>query len=129
MSMRILVSLGALGLGAWAGVAAARPATRVVPCSDIILGARTGHDGGYRVVLGVVSVPPAYRPQVVPTGSQPWPYSSKAGLVIHAGRGLVSVSVPRAWRKQAAITWGIGDAASVDRAAQTLQSPSLGEIA
>ena len=106
--MRVLLSIGAIGLVAWVAVAAAAApsSTRVVPCSDIILGARTGHDGGYRVVLGAVSVPPAYRPQVVPTGLQRWRFSSKVGLVIRAGRGVVSVSVPRVWRKRAAITWG-----------------------
>lgn len=62
--------------------------------------------GGYRVVLGVVSVPPAYRPQVVPTDRQPWTYWSKAGLVIRGGSPTVSVTVPKAWRNQAAITWG-----------------------
>jgi hypothetical protein len=108
----LLSAILVLGAGSLAVViaVAARAApsapARTVPCDEIILSVRSGNAGGYRVVLGVISVPPAYRPQVVATGSKPWTHWSKAGLVIRGGSPPVSVSVPKAWRKRAAITWG-----------------------
>jgi hypothetical protein len=81
-----------------------------VPCSEIVdrtnwpyLGSR---DYPYRPVLRVVSVPPAYISQVVHLRNGAWPYWKKAGLVVRAGRGPVTVSVATTWRKRAAITWG-----------------------
>ncbi|HSC49975.1 MAG TPA: hypothetical protein VLD16_06900, partial [Gaiellaceae bacterium] len=80
-------------------LASGRPS---VPCSEII--ERTSWpflgsgDYRYRPVLGAVSVPPAYIPQVVQLGDGAWPYWEKAGLVVRAGRGPVTVSVPPAWR-------------------------------
>jgi hypothetical protein len=77
-----------------------------IACDEAIGHAKSGRADGYRVVLDVVSVPPAYLPEVVETGDEPWAYWRKAGLVIRAGsRPAVLVSVPRAWRKRAAITW------------------------
>jgi hypothetical protein len=84
-----------------------------VPCDDVIGQAKTGRDGGYRVVLGLVSVPPARLTQVVETHSKQWPYWRKAGLVVRANAKPVRVSVPRAWRKRAAITWGNSGTVSV----------------
>jgi hypothetical protein len=72
----------------------------------VILRVRSGRAGGYRVVLGVVSVPPAFLEQIVSSGNRQWPYWRKAGLVVRAGAPPVTVSVPRAWRTRAAITWG-----------------------
>ena len=95
--------LGAI-LVAQAFAASSSPPT--VPCSDVIGQAKTGRDAGYRVVLGVVSVPPARLTQVVAAGSTRWPYWRKAGLVVRASSLPVRVAVPRAWRKRAAITWG-----------------------
>jgi hypothetical protein len=77
-----------------------------VPCADVIGHAKTGHDAGYRVVLGIVSVPPASLTQVVPSGTTRWPWWRKAGLVVHGSTVPVRVAVPRAWRRRAAITWG-----------------------
>jgi hypothetical protein len=77
-----------------------------VPCDDVIGQAKTGRDAGYRVVLGVASVPPARLTQVVASGSTRWPYWRKAGLVIRASSLPVRVAVPRTWRKRAAVTWG-----------------------
>lgn len=89
---------------------AARAATSRAPptvsCEQIILRGASGRAGHYRVVLGVVSVPRAYLPQVVPTRSRPWTFWRKAGLVVRGDAGPVVVSVPRAWRRRAAITWG-----------------------
>ena len=89
----------------------------VVPCSDIIGHAKTGTDSGYRVVLGIVSVPPAHFSGGVTTHSTPWAYWRKAGLVIHASRSPVSVTIPNAWRTRAAITWGQSDTVSALRIA------------
>jgi len=87
---------------------AAATTTRVptVPCTDVIGQAKTPRGGGYRVVLGVVSAPPARLMQVVATGELPWAYWRKAGLVVRAGSSAVGVSVPKAWRSRAAVTWG-----------------------
>jgi hypothetical protein len=95
----------AAGFGARATPLGAPPSVR---CDSIILRLGSGHAGGYRVVLGVVSVPPAYLRQVVPTRSRPWAFWRKAGLAVRGGSRPVSVSVPKAWRNRAAITWGNG---------------------
>ena len=57
----------------------------------------------YRLLLGVISVPPAYREQIVRNGTEPWHYFFKAGLVIRATGQSVVVTVPSAWRDRAAI--------------------------
>ena len=57
-------------------------------------------------MLDAVSVPPAYMAQVVPTPGEPWPYWRKAGLVVRANRGPVTITVPSAWRHRVAIGWG-----------------------
>jgi hypothetical protein len=106
----IALIVATLGL-VWAATGVPSPATRAstVPCRDIIL--RTTYPyrtGGYRTVLGYLSVPPAYLRQVVPTRQRPWAYWRKAGLVVRAGAPAVTVSVPRAWRSRAAIMWGNG---------------------
>jgi hypothetical protein len=103
-----LVALSLVLAAAVAAVAAhvARSSAPIVSCDAIVGQAATGHDSGYRVVLGVVSVPPARLTQVVETGSRRWAYWRKAGLVIRASTLPVRVSVPRAWRGRAAITWG-----------------------
>ena len=101
------VSIIVLALLALAVVAAeAGSSPPIVSCADVILRVKSGHEAGYRVVLGIVSVPPAHLRQVVPTHTRPWRYWRKAGLVVHAGSAGVTVSVPVAWRRRAAITWG-----------------------
>ena len=107
--MRIVTAAILLVLAPTAALAAGSTPTRLmptVPCDEIILHVKSGHAGGYRVVLGVVSVPPARLIQVVPSQSRPWTYWRKAGLVVRAGAPPVTVSVPAAWRRRAAITWG-----------------------
>lgn len=97
----------ALALSAGATVGAApTPGARTVPCHEAIARVASGRAGGYRVVLGVVSAPRAYIPQVVEWGMGRWRYRSKAGLVIRGGSSPVTVTVPRAWRSRLAITWG-----------------------
>jgi hypothetical protein len=109
-AMRIAVLIVALPVVAMTGASAqsaARPAQSTVPCDEVILQTRFPYPNrGYRLVLGVVSVPPAYMPQVVATGRRPWSYWRKAGLIIRADRPSVSVSVAKSWQKRAAIRWG-----------------------
>jgi hypothetical protein len=112
MPLAVLVLV--LGFAAATSGTAAPSRTRTVPCSESIDGTKFPYVGGwrakdrYRLVLGVVSVPPAYHEQIVHTRSRRWRYAFKAGLVIRASRQSVAVSVPRAWRDRAAIAWGYG---------------------
>jgi hypothetical protein len=125
--MRFAVAIVALGLSGLTGVAAWSTPSRPPPtvkCDKVILQVGSGHAGGYRIVLGVVSVPQAYRPQVVATRSRPWTHWSKAGLVIRGGSPPVTVTVPKAWRTRAAIAWGNTGAVSALRIASC---PPLGE--
>jgi len=100
-----LAAAAAAGAGT-ASAGAAGAAVPGVPCFAAIGHAKSGRQNGYRVVLGTVSVPPGYLQQIVPTHTAPWRYWRKAGLVIRTGGSPVAVSVPRAWRKRVAITWG-----------------------
>jgi hypothetical protein len=84
--------------------------------------ARTG-GSAYRVVLGVVSVPPADRPHVVAQRNPPWSHWSKAGLVVRDDAPPVTVRVPRAWRGRAAIGWG---ATSIAHTVRIASCPSRG---
>jgi hypothetical protein len=104
--MRLLVPMAALCAiaGTTAGPDAVVP---VVPCTSIIEQAASPHPG-YRLVLGTISVPPAYLPRTVDLHASPWRYWEKAGLVVRAGRVPVEVTVPATWRGGAAITWGNG---------------------
>ena len=98
--------------GSSAGAAATASSRPTVTCDKsglIVLPA--GDRNGYRVLLGVVSVPADYIPGVVPTRGKffrPWRFWSKAGLNVRAGSPAVVVSVPKPWRNRAAITWGSG---------------------
>jgi hypothetical protein len=114
---RTAIVLATIALG-FAAVAAAssrspvRSAPTKVPCTEIIGTTKWPYIGNRdpryrsRSVLGVVSVPPAYISQVVHLQDGAWPSWVKAGLVVRASRGPVTVTVPLAWRKRAAITWG-----------------------
>ncbi len=94
---------------------AASPSGRVVGCGESIDINRFPYVGDrrpryrYRLVLGTVSVPPAYLAQVIPTGETPWAYWRKAGLVVRPGGHAVSISVPPALRARAGIAWGYGN--------------------
>jgi hypothetical protein len=115
--MRIATLIVALGLAALTGAAARSapaPPPATVSCETIILDSRFPHLGsGYRLVLGVVSVPPAYLRQVVPTGRRPWAYFRKNGLVIRGGSPPVDVHVAKAWRTRVRIGWGDGGGSSL----------------
>ena len=111
----IIAATFALALAAVAAASSrslAPSAPRHVPCGEIIDATKWPYLGNrdpryrYRSVLRVVAVPPAYMSQVVHLRDGVWPYWRKAGLVVRAGRGPVTVSIPPAWRKRAAITWG-----------------------
>jgi hypothetical protein len=114
--MPLTVALVALALAAIGGATArtpSSPAPPTVACEKIILTVGSGRAGGYRVVLGVVSVPPASSTQGgVPTHERPWTWWRKAGLVIRGDSPPVTVSVPTAWRNRVAITWGNTDVVS-----------------
>lgn len=106
--MRTAVLIGILAVVlsiAAAGHTAASPPVPTVPCNEDIGHPHSGHEAGYRVVLGVVSVPPAYLRQVVATHKRPWTYWRKAGLVVWSA-ATATVTVPEAWRNRAAISWG-----------------------
>ncbi len=80
----------------------------VVGCDQMLGPTRTPFADGYRRVLGAIAVAPPYIPQVVSTPGERWPYWEKSGMVVLARPTAVTVSVPRAWRRRAAITWGNG---------------------
>jgi|SRR5882724_6596356 len=99
--------------------ATARPGltapVRTVPCQEIA-GHPTfpyvGHREPryqYRLVLGIISAPPAFLGQAVALHERPWPYWLKAALVIRAGGPPVSISVPEQWKNRVAIIWGNGN--------------------
>lgn len=116
----VLVALGA------ATANAGRLAVPTVSCFDAIDHVSSGRQAGYRVVLGVVSVPPAnvYGRGPVETHDTPWAYWQKAGLVIRMGSPAVLVSVPRAWRERVAITWGSSGVVSALRVGHCPAAPA-----
>jgi hypothetical protein len=125
--MRIAALIVALALAALIGAAARSaptPTPSTVSCETIILDSRFPHlTGGYRLVLEVVSVPPAYLRQVVPTGRRPWAYFRKNGLVIRGDSPPVDVRVPKAWRTRVRIGWGDGGGDSLRFASCPPQGP------
>jgi hypothetical protein len=105
--MRVLAPFLVLALAA--AVSSVRSAPFSAPVRvgcDQIIDQERSRPRDYRLVLRIVSVPPARLPQRAVRVSGRWPYWHKAGLVIHASRTVVSVSIPKAWRRRAAITWG-----------------------
>jgi hypothetical protein len=107
-----VVAVGVLGVAVAASSSAATGPALTVLCGDVIDKTEFPYVGNsqpehrYRPVLGVLAVPPAYMQQVVPTGEKPWAYWRKQGLVVRATGEAVTVTVPTAWRKRLAITWG-----------------------
>ena len=87
-------------------------AVRRVPCAQAIAATPFPYIGDrahrYRLVLGVVSAPPAYMAQVVRTRNPTWPYWHKEGIVVRNSGETVTITVPPAWRERAAIVWGNG---------------------
>jgi hypothetical protein len=106
--LRIAASIAGLALAVLVGVGAQMaPAdpSRTVSCREVILAVKFPYKDSYRLVLGVVSAPPTYLRQVLPSGNEVWPFHRKAGLVV-TGRVPVRISVPKAWRSRVAIMWG-----------------------
>jgi hypothetical protein len=109
--VRFGVLLVALTLSAVAGGAAESapsPTSSDVSCESVVDLVGSARYGERRITLGVISTPPAYLSQVVPTDRSPWRYFSKAGLLIRGDSPRVSVSVPKAWRSRVRIGWGDG---------------------
>lgn len=76
-------------------------------CNSAILHTASGRSANYRVVLGVVSIPPPFLAQVIKTTEYPsWPYWHKAGVAIRGGAAPVTITVPPALRGRVAIGWG-----------------------
>jgi len=123
MVTAVLAFLALPGLAAFASTSVPSP---TATCDSIIVPAGSFSWRPERVVLGVVAAPPAYIPQTVASGDRRWPYWSKSGLVVRADSQPVFVSVPRRWRKRAAIGWGNVDAVGALRIASCPPSSSLG---
>jgi hypothetical protein len=110
--LAVLFALLALAGVALAATPSAPSPGRTIPCKEIILGTKWPYIGNrqpeqrYRIVLGAVSVPPAYMPEVEGPEPGAWPYWRKSGLVVKAGAGPVTISVAPAMRRRAAIEWG-----------------------
>lgn len=107
------IACAAILLLAAAAGAAVDQRGRTIPCAESIAETQFPYVGSsqrrhrYRLVLGAVSVPPAYLEQVSPTGERPWTHFSKRGMVIRSGTS-VGVAVPPAWRRRVGIVWGNG---------------------
>jgi hypothetical protein len=107
-----------------AGPGTGREPALVVGCDQVILRPRHPFADGYRRVLGVLAVPPAYIPQVVAITADPWPYWEKSGLVVRAGHEPVTVSIAAGWQRRAAITWGNGTPAVASLRIDACPSPA-----
>jgi hypothetical protein len=104
--LAVLTVVVVAGLAVSVSAVAAQPAGRaVVGCGDVIGQQAVGTLNGSRVVLGRVSVAPPRIQRGASSGIGSWKYFSKWGTAIHAGTS-VTVSVPPAWRRRVAITWG-----------------------
>ena len=80
----------------------------VTRCDQIIGSQKAPVRARYQVVLGRVDVPVYLPRKAVSVAVAGWPYWSKAGLIVRAQSGVVTITVPPAWRGKAAITWGNG---------------------
>ena len=123
--MRLLAAV-IVALAFTAATTSAASSPRVVRCESIVQPSGTFTWKPERVVLGVAAVPPAYIPQTVETGTLPWRFWSKSGLVIKANSPPVDVSVPRRWRARVAIGWGNRDGSHL-RFAPCPPSSALGD--
>ena len=79
---------------------------------------------GGKIVLGVISLGPDVVQPTVPVHQGWWRYWQKHGLWIWTGHQAVTITVPKAWRNRAAITWGVNAGiVSTLRLPGTLLSP------
>jgi hypothetical protein len=102
----VAVAVTAMSVSASAGQPRASPR---VPCTDVIGQQASGTADGNRVVLGLVSVPPARIQRGASSGIAAWKYFSKWGMATRSTTA-VTVSVPRGWRNRVAVTWGASTA-------------------
>jgi len=101
---------------------------RTVPCAEVIQTVAFPYVGSARypsqLVLDTVSAPGKHLSQSSETGSPPWKWFSKWGMVVRGGAGPpVVVTVPRTWRARVAIVWGNG----ANRVFHTLRFPRCGD--
>jgi hypothetical protein len=77
-----------------------------------------------KIVLGVISLGRDFLQPTVPVHQGWWRYWQKRGLEIRDGHQTVTITVPKAWRNRAAITWGVNAGiVSTLRLPGTLLSP------
>lgn len=124
--VRLLLGCVILAAVAGAQALASQSGAPYVTCGSIVVPSGTFSWQPKRVVLGVVAVPPAHIPRTAESGSERWPFWSKAGIVVRADSPPITVSVPKAWRQRAAIGWGNIDAAATLRFETCPDSSSLG---
>jgi hypothetical protein len=99
-----LVIIGCVAAQGTLASTAERP-QRTIPCAEQIDIVRFPYVGASRrLVLGAVSVPPAYL-RAYPTRETPWRYFAKSGMVVRSGTS-VTITVPGTWRKRVAVSWG-----------------------
>jgi hypothetical protein len=117
ISLPLVLAVGAVlamavcASGTYAGASSTHERRAVAPlvvlCDEKASIDPSGTVDGYRVVLGIVSVPPPIL-RNVERGYKTWgwPYGRKAGVDIHPTHKTVTVAVPTAWRSRVAIIWG-----------------------
>ncbi len=114
MKVFVVVVLVAFCASSIAGTARGSSASAplVVPCRDITAGtAPAPGQAGTQSALGVIAVAaPAYErhPAVPVQNAGRWRYWMKAGVGVRLGRFTVTVTVTKAWRSRAGISWGNG---------------------
>ena len=127
-----LVALVALtGLATGASTTNPQPAASAEPvltvsCRDANLRVAPADAGagGQRIVLGAVAMPPADIRQVARYGHDGWADWAKDGISIEAGTPAVRISVPKAYRREVAIAWGLQGPVSAQRFAPCAPPPT-----
>jgi hypothetical protein len=112
--LRVAAACAGVAVCLAAGMTGTTSASKAGPpdatCSSVIGEATGPRVGGYRLVLGRVSVPPVrlYEPVALPADHVS-PYWLKTGMVVRSGVKKVTITVPAEWRSKVAITWGDAD--------------------
>jgi hypothetical protein len=105
-----LVIVAGLVAGALPVVSGASPASTVplVDCGQIIGGMYSAPrvKNGSKIVLDSVAVIPHIAQPPVAVTAAPWTHWLKSPLIMRSGKQQIEVSVPKAWRNRAAVTWG-----------------------
>jgi hypothetical protein len=110
-----IVAIAGAALQVASGSSSPAAPVRRVPCGEAIATTKFPYvtaAGDYRLVLGVVSAPPAYLPRIYradsPERKRGWPFWRKQGIIVRNSGESVAISVPSAWRTRAGIVWGNG---------------------